>query len=605
MTEIKVSSITTTQVNAQPNKSPKKEKKSKFNATNVTLYGLGALGVIGAAILAVRHGKTGKALQEIGIDNFKEAGNFFKKGNAFTKEGKPFTGTVTKENAAGFKHHIQYENGVIKEVKKTRIIKFPDGRVGELPCSKKSYTYNAEGKLESVDKFDWVHVNTNNPKNHGFQYIKSSSTNLDKKRSEGLKNFAEKQEKKKQEEINQYVNDIEEKLSDKTEISADGIDKSFNNDTNNDLSYCRLTDNIKENVSKIKEKLHTKTEISAEKIDKQFETKNPELDKLNEYYKGLEEKAEAEARRLAEKQAKKAEWEKFVKEHPEEAAQIKAEKKAAKKAATKAKKEEILSQNTKIARNIYGQKVKAITIDNKDGSQIIKHYTPDGKTLLHEFYVDALGRETHFAYSGNSRTTVVNKGQTLTIKLSEKNESVKYVEIKRETTDLHTYEKKVVERLKNGNTKITVSDETGKVVIIRDKKGKILSKERFNSSYPEPPGQSGGKLLAAWYTEYLKLCRQFGVQPRIVGIKGGAWDHFYELNLRATDPEAYESYLRLRAYRARYDDTARIMQGLDNGVLDPASLEYVKQTQSFESLLEQLNYLDNQQDLQQIQRIMI
>ncbi len=603
MSDLKVNAVDVSNVkqikdkNAATNGTQKKAA-TKLTATSVTLGGLGALGAIGVAILAVKHGKAAKALKEIGIDSFKEAGNFFEGGKAFTNKGKPFTGVITHENAQGFAHNIKYENGVIKEVEKLQIIKLADGHTGKIPLSKKGYNYTPEGKLESVDKFDWAHVNTSDFKTHGFQYIKTSSTNLDQQRADGLRNFAEK---KKQEKINQYVSGIREQLSGKPKVSAETIDNSFNNFSIDDYGYRQMKrnyknweqneQNIKENVVKLKEKMHTKTEINAEKIDRQFDTKNSELDQLNNYYKDLEEKAAAEAKRLAEKQAKKAEWEKFVKEHPEEAAKIKAEKKAAKKAASKAKKERLLAENTGIRVNQFGEEVKVVTVKNKDGSFTIKHYTPDGKTLLREVQ-ECDDKIVRSAYDGDAKTTVVTNGESITTKLSRKNKNGKYELIQRETVNGYNGESKLVQHLEDGTTKITQNNDYEKVVTIMDKKGNVLSQERFNKYNPEPPKAVEVKVLADWYTNYLKLCKQFGVQPRMVGVKGGAWDHFVELSLRATDPDAYESYIRLRAYRARYDETARIMQGLDNGLIAPHSLESVQQTQNFDSILSQLDELD-------------
>ena len=54
-----------------------------------------------------------------------------------------------------------------------------------------------------------------------------------------------------------------------------------------------------------------------------------------------------------------------------------------------------------------------------------------------------------------------------------------------------------------------------------------------------------------------------------------AWDHYYELCLRDNDMEAYESYLRRRAYQARYNEKARLAEILDKleaGKLDVKNL---------------------------------
>ena len=287
MSDLKVNAVDVSNVkqikdkNAATNGTQKKAA-TKLTATNVTLGGLGALGAIGAAILAVKHGKAAKALKEIGVEGFKEAGNFFEKGKAFTNKGKPFTGVITQKTSKGYEHHLRYEKGVLKEVEKFHVVE-TQGQTAKLPLGRKGYNYTPEGKLESVDKYNWVHVNTRDPKTHGFQYIKTSETNLDQQRANGLKNFAEK---KKQEAINKYVDGIRKQLSGKPKVSAETIDNSFNNFSIDDYGYRQMKrnyknweqneQNIKENVVKLKEKMHTKTEINAEKIDRQFDTKNSE-----------------------------------------------------------------------------------------------------------------------------------------------------------------------------------------------------------------------------------------------------------------------------------------------------------------------------------------
>ena len=78
------------------------------------------------------------------------------------------------------------------------------------------------------------------------------------------------------------------------------------------------------------------------------------------------------------------------------------------------------------------------------------------------------------------------------------------------------------------------------------------------------------KLLAPWYKDYLRLCKMCNVSPRLCGVKGGAWDHYYELSLKVYDPDGYESYMRIRKYRIQYNEKAQILDlldKLDKGVL--------------------------------------
>lgn len=148
------------------------------------MSGLAAAAVIGAAIVAIKKGNASKILS---VDKFKEAGNKFVKGKAFTKSGNPFTGVITTTAKNGMLRKMEYVNGELKEVKSFMLKKAFNGENLALPVGKKAYNYTSAGKLESVDKFSWGHLNSKDPKLHGFQYIKQNSANLDEKRAEGLK----------------------------------------------------------------------------------------------------------------------------------------------------------------------------------------------------------------------------------------------------------------------------------------------------------------------------------------------------------------------------------------------------------------------------------
>ena len=73
--------ITATNVeNPKINFTSKKQENSSTpssNAKKVALCGLGVLGTIGATLFAIRRGKASKEIR-IGIEEFKQAGNFFK-----------------------------------------------------------------------------------------------------------------------------------------------------------------------------------------------------------------------------------------------------------------------------------------------------------------------------------------------------------------------------------------------------------------------------------------------------------------------------------------------------------------------------------------------
>ncbi len=113
--------------------------------------------------------------------------------------------------------------------------------------------------------------------------------------------------------------------------------------------------------------------------------------------------------------------------------------------------------------------------------------------------------------------------------------------------------------------------------VVRDLKGNIIDESKINvpkSGKSKPSkgtsGAAGAKgadgaqgteeLLASWYKDYLKLCKEYGVSPRPCGVKGGAGDHWFELCMRRNDPQAYEWYLRIQQYRAKYDEKGMILE---------------------------------------------
>ena len=96
----------------------KSDNKSISSEAKVVLTGLGASAAIAAGIIAIRKGQAAKAIKEVGIDTFKEAGNKFVKGKAFTKDGKPFSGVISMLTKNGLeKRTMTYKDGVLQEVK--------------------------------------------------------------------------------------------------------------------------------------------------------------------------------------------------------------------------------------------------------------------------------------------------------------------------------------------------------------------------------------------------------------------------------------------------------------------------------------------------------
>ena len=150
-----------------------KEKSKKDTIAKVALGGLVATAAIATALLAIKKGTGLKTVKETGIDAFKEAGNTFQKGKAVTKEGKPFSGVITKMTKNGQeKRTMFYENGVLKEVKvaeKTpNLGNMPEGADNvtrniyaklrknneyvDVPLKGKKYIYNENGQLQGIEK---------------------------------------------------------------------------------------------------------------------------------------------------------------------------------------------------------------------------------------------------------------------------------------------------------------------------------------------------------------------------------------------------------------------------------------------------------------------
>lgn len=557
-----------------------KEPNNNKSYKKVILSGLAASATIAAGILAINKGKALKFIKEISIDKFKAAGNTLKNGKAFKKNGKPFSGTVSTIGKDGFKRNLEYRDGMLKQVEEFSPVNI-SGKTEYIKHSKKTYNYTPEGKLESVDNYSWGHESSLDPKKGGMEYIKTSSINLDQNRAEGLKKYAQKQaEIQKQKEIQLKIETTRQQLSQKREINAETIDKSFGNYADRKETsdaYGRLTDKfeylekkekaIKEKVSRLKEKMHQKSEINAQTIDNRFATENKELESLNSFYRDLETKS-----------IKKAERKAYLKTHPEEA-----------KALRKAQKAKSLKARTTESRyysDEFGHDVVDITVKGKNGSIVEKIYTPDKKTLLREFHINpqCTTRVT------KSNSSVVEQKITVTEhrapnsycvyttvnKQKVKAPNGKYIDVKRtikgdygtiSTSDgsysLISCKEKNVYKLKNGNSMTEFIDYNGdKIQIIRNPKGQIIKEEFISSASsgangpkPTPPSI---KLLEQWFIDYKALCKKYGLSPLNGDTGSGTWQHYQDLLLRDTDYIEFLSTLKTLKYRAQYDTDAGI-----------------------------------------------
>lgn len=333
--------------------------------------------------------------------------------------------------------------------------------------------------------------------------------------------------------------------------------------------YARRNRKIK---AKIRERLAQPKEPDSElgaKINNRLKSRQMSDDmraKMQEFYIQMDKEAKIEAQ----KQAKRDAMLKLKEENPEEYARLKAERIKAKKLERAEKKAAELAKNTKIV-EINGKKYKEITTISKNGNKLTKYYSvEDG--VLHSERLYSKDAVIHTVYPDNGKTIVVHRDGISILKTFEKNEKGQYKLISREKTELYGplgSSLTLTEHLQNETTRVTKENYREKTIIIYDKKGNVISRESISKSKPPKPPESPKaeppKMLAPWYIEYLNLCKEFGASPRICGVPGGAWDHYYELSLKKYDPEEYASYLRIREYRARYNERAKILELLDTG----------------------------------------
>lgn len=516
------------------------KSKPQNNTSSYVMGGLAALGVIGLGLFAIKKKNVSTFLKEIGIDDFKSAGNVFKNGKAFTKDGKTFSGVVTTVGKDGLKRNIEYVNGTMKEVKVFRPTKLFDGSIKDCPVSKKTYNYTPDGKIENVDNFAFAHVSTVDPKKHGFQYIKTSSVNLDQKRADGLEKFAQKQEKiKQQKDIKEKIDATRNILSKEKTVSVETIDASFNNyadlrESSRDYDklvrqYEKLEEKeqgIKENVRKLKTHMHKKTEVNDKTIDAQF-APSKEMQNMNEYYKNLEIS-----------HAKKLERKEYLKAHLEEARAIR-----------KAKKAESLKARTSVVDGSVdydgelrqGQIVK---VRGKNGSFVEKFYAQDGKTLLIECTNTVKPnaksvRSVFLKTSDGDRKICISDGGKV-VKLKKPiGKNGKYVDVMRtkscdglyiKTTygnKLYNCTEKNVYRLKDGGSITEYVGAGGdRLQIHRDKKGNVLNeffKPARDGSSSSPSSPPTAPMMAC-------LVRSRNTRDSLLKR---AWETAYETRLRS------------------------------------------------------------------------
>lgn len=323
----------------------------------------------------------------------------------------------------------------------------------------------------------------------------------------------------------------------------------------------------------IRQKLSNPTEPDAQlgnKIDNRTKTMPDDVRAdMNEYYTQMAKDADEKALELKKieeaKQAKKDAMLKLKEENPEEYHRLKVERNKAQRLAKKERK---------------AKAIKTVPSYNDFHDGTVKIY-PTANGNIEREYIDATGKlSSEIRYEkdrivrtsykdGVGKTSFIhdNKSGNTTMKHYEIDEKGKYRLVSR-VVDIPTTSTTItVEHKENGLTQITTESPASRSIVIKDKKGNIVSSETIDKpsrpKKPDSPDAPMGKLLAPWYKDYLRLCQMCNVSPRLCGVKGGAWDHYYELSLRVYDPDGYKSYIAIRKYRSQYNEKAKILEILD------------------------------------------
>lgn len=323
----------------------------------------------------------------------------------------------------------------------------------------------------------------------------------------------------------------------------------------------------------IRKKLSNPTEPDAQlgnKIDNRTKTMPDDVRAdMNEYYTQMAKEADEKALELKKieeaKQAKKDAMLKLKEENPEEYHRLKVERNKAQRLAKKERK---------------AKAIKTVPSYNDFHDGTVKIY-PTANGNIEREYIDATGKlSSEIRYEkdrivrtsykdGVGKTSFIhdNKSGNTTMKHYEIDEKGKYRLVSREVDIPTTSTTITVEHKENGLTQITTESPAFRSIVIKDKKGNIVSSETIDKpsrpKKPDSPDAPMGKLLAPWYKDYLRLCKMCNVSPRLCGVKGGAWDHYYELSLRVYDPDGYKSYISIRKYRSQYNEKAKILEILD------------------------------------------
>ena len=384
------------------------------------------------------------------------------------------------------------------------------------------------------------------------------------------------------------LDNVRKAFSQETKVSPETIDSNIliaTSEQNSDLAQLNKyfeEEGIKaeklqaENLklkNAIREKLSNPTEPDAQlgnKIDNRTKTMSDDVrSEMNEYYTQMAKDAEEKALELKKieeaKQAKRDAMLKLKEENPEEYHRLKVERNKAQRLAKKEQKAKAI-KTVPSYNDFHDGTVKIIPTAN---GNIEREYIDASGKLSSEirYEKDRIVRTSYKDGVGKTSFIHDNKSGNTTMKHYEIDEKGKYRLVSREVDIPTTSTTITVEHKENGLTQITTESPASRSIVIKDKKGNIVSSETIDKpsrpKKPDSPDAPMGKLLAPWYKDYLRLCKICHVSPRLCGVKGGAFDHYYELSLKVYDPDGYKSYIAIRKYRSQYNEKAKILEILD------------------------------------------
>ncbi len=323
----------------------------------------------------------------------------------------------------------------------------------------------------------------------------------------------------------------------------------------------------------IRQKLSNPTEPDAQlgnKIDNRIKTMPDDIrSEMKEYYTQMAKEADEKALELKKieeaKQAKRDAMLKLKEENPEEYHRLKVERKKAQRLTKKEQKAKAIKTVPSYNDFHYGT-VKIIPTTN---GNIEREYIDATGKLSSEirYGKDKIVRTSYKEGVGKTSFIYDKKSGNTTMKYYEVDEKGKYKLVSREVDIPSTSTTITVEHKENALTQITTENPDLRHIVIKDKKGNIISSETIDKSSrpqkPDSPEAPMGRLLGSWYKDYLHLCEICHVAPRACGVKGGAFDHYYELRLKVYDPDGYKSYIAIRDYRAQYNEKAQVLDLLD------------------------------------------